>query len=116
MRARLPISASRFSSDFAPALTPITTIAPAGRERVQVLGQVGGADELEDHVEGAVLGEALGRDRLGAERRDLRAQLLAAHGRRHARPGGPGELDRGGADTAGASVHEQMLAGAQPRL
>ena len=45
---------------------------PAGGERVQVLGQVGGADQLEDHVERAVLGEALGRDRLGAERRHLR--------------------------------------------
>ena len=75
MRARLPISASRFSSAFAPAATPITAIRPPVRERLQVLGQVRRADELEDHVERAVLGEVLGRDHLGAERRDLLAQL-----------------------------------------
>ena len=75
MRARLPISASRFSSLLAPAATPITHDPPAGGERLQVLGQVGRADQLEDHVERALLGEALGRDHLGAQRRDLLAQL-----------------------------------------
>ena len=53
------------------------------------------------------------RDRLGAERGDLLAQLLAAHGRGHARAGARAELDRGRAHAAGAAVHEQALAGAQ---
>ena len=113
MRARLPISASRFSSPLAPAATPITAIRPPVGERLQVLGQVGRADELEDHVERAVLGEALGRDRLGAERRDRVAQLLAAHRRGDPRARGAAELDRRGAHAAGAAVHEQVLAGAQ---
>ena len=76
MRARLPISASRFSSPLAPAETPITAIRPPVASAVEVLGEVRRADELEDHVERAVLGEALGRDHLGAERGHPLAQRL----------------------------------------
>ncbi len=97
----------------APAETPITTIRPAGRERLEVVRQVGRADELEDHVERAMLGEAIGRDRLGAELAHLRAQLAGAHGGGHPGAGGACELDRRSADTARAAVHEQALAGAR---
>src|SRR5665213_3770908 len=89
---------------------------PAGGERSKVLGQVGGADELEDHIERTVLGEPLGRDHLGPERRHLLAQLLAAHRCRHARARRTGELDRRGADAAGATVYEQPLTWAKLRL
>jgi len=44
--------------------------------------------------ERSVLGEALARDRLGAELAHLRAQLLVAHGRRDARTGGPARAGR----------------------
>ena len=63
MRARLPISASRFSSALAPAETPITQIRPPVASAFRFSAQVGRAHQLEDHVERAVLGEALGRDR-----------------------------------------------------
>ena len=89
---------------------------PAGGERLQVLGQVGRADQLEDHVEGAVLGEPLAVDRLGAEPGHLVAQLRAANGRRHLGAGRTPELDRGRAHAAGAPVHQQALSGGQPRL
>ena len=116
MRARLPISASRLSSALAPARDADHGDPPAGGERLQVLGQVGRADELEDHVERAVLGEALGRDRLGAERGDLRrAAPRCARSRSRARPAARAELDRGRADAAGAAVDEQALARAQLR-
>ena len=71
----------------------------------------GRADELEDHVERAVLGEALGRDHLGAERRHLRRAAASLRTVAVTRaPGRARELDRGGADAAGAAVHEQALA------
>ena len=73
MRARLPISASRLSSRLGARRHADHDDPPAGGERVQVVRHVGGAHQLEDHVERPLLGEALGRDRLGPERRDLGA-------------------------------------------
>ena len=56
---------------------PMTTMRPLGGQRLQVAGEVGGADQLEDDVERAVLGEALGIDDLvGAEPGDAVAQAL----------------------------------------
>ena len=116
MRARLPISASRLSSALAPAADADHGDPPAGRERVQVLGQVRRADELEDHVERPVLGEALGRDRRGAERGDLRRAARSWRTVAVTRaPDGARELDRRRADAAGAAVHEQALARAAGR-
>ena len=89
--------------------------APGG-ERLQVLGQVAGADELEHDVEGAVLAEALGLDHLRAQLLDPVAQLLAPDGRRHARAGGAAELHAGRPHSAGRPVDEQVLAWAQPGL
>ena len=94
----------------------MTAMRPPVDERLEVLRQVRGAHQLEDHVERPAIGEALWRDRLGAQLRDLIAQLLAAHRRGHARARRPGELDRRGAHASGAAVHEQVLAGAQPGL
>ena len=114
MRARFPISARRLSSALAPAATPITTIRPPVASAVQVLGQVGGADQLEDHVEGAVLGEALAGDHRGA--RAPRPASRASARRTVAVTRAPlarAELDRRRADAAGAAVHQQPLAGAQ---
>ncbi len=91
--------------------------APSGRERLKVLRHVGSPDELEDHVERAMLAEALAGSITSAPSAATCAtQLLVAHGRRHASAACARELDRRGADPAGATVHEQALTGAQPRL
>ena len=49
-----------------------STIRPPSASAVEVVGEVGRADQLEDHVERAVLGEALGLDHGRAERGDRR--------------------------------------------
>ena len=115
IRPRLPISTPRFSSALAPAPIPITAIRPQRVQRGDVVRQVGRADQLEDHVERAVLAEALGLDHLGAERGHLGAQIGIAHRRGHAGAGGAAELDRRRADAAGAAVDEQALAGLRAR-
>ncbi len=89
---------------------------PPRGKRVHILGQVGCADELEDHVERAMLGKALRRDHIGAQAPRPLARLGTAHGRCDACARGFGELDRGRADATGAAVYEQALAGAQSRL
>ena len=90
--------------------------AAAAGERGDVLPEVAGPHQLEDHVEGAVLAEALRRDRTGSEGLDLGAQLLAPDGGRDARAGRLPDLDRGGAHAAGPAVHEQVLARTQRGL
>ena len=117
MRPRLAISAARFSSAFAPAPMPMTAIRPSGRQRLEVRAEVRRADELEDHVERAVLLEALGvDDRVGAELTDGVARVGVAHGRGDVRADRVRELHRRGADAARGAVHEQPLAGPQPGL
>src|SRR6202161_1784881 len=53
---------------------------PAARERVEVLGHVRRADELEDHVERPSLAEAFWRDHARAELCDVLAMRAVAHG------------------------------------
>src|SRR5271166_4783080 len=50
--------------------------SPSGGERSEILREIEGADELEDHVERPVLGKALGRDHLRPELRNLLAQQI----------------------------------------
>ncbi len=116
MRARLPIRASRFSSALAPAETPITQTRPPVASAFMFSARFGAPTSSRITSKGPCSAKPLGRDRLGAERGHLRAQLLAAHRRGDARSGRPGQLDSSGADAAGPAVHEQALAGSQPRL
>ena len=96
---------------------PMTTIRPLRGQRLEVAGEVGSADQLEDDVEGAVLREALGVDDLvGAQLGDVVAQALVAHGGGDVGAGRGAELDAGGAHPAGGAVDEQALAGAQAGL
>src|SRR6185503_20279444 len=90
--------------------------APAGGQRLDVVGEVGRTDELEDDVERALVDVGVGSHDLGAERGDALAAVLVAHGGDDARAGGAAELDGGGADAAGGAVDEQPLAGAQTGL
>ena len=88
---------------------------PADRERVDVLGEVRRADELEDHVERAMLGEALGGDqRPRRAPRPALAQSLVAHRRGDARAARPAELDGRGADAAGAPWTSRRSPGRSP--
>jgi len=80
----------------APALVPITVIRPPVASAVSS-ARVDRADQLEDHIERSVLGEAIGLDHLGAELGNLVAQVGVANRRGHAGADGPTELDRGGA-------------------
>jgi hypothetical protein len=90
---------------------------PAGLERLDVVGQVRRADQLEDHVERAVVGEPLRvDDRVRAELLDRGSLGLVAHGRRYARARRARELDRRRAHAAGRAVHEQTVAHLEPRL
>ena len=116
MVARLPITASRFSSALKPRADADHHDPAAGAQSALRLSrQVRGADQLEHHVERAVVAEALGIDRGGAELLDLgrssslRTVAVTARARR------PAELDRRRAHAAGAAVHQQVLARAQRR-
>ena len=62
------------------------------------------------------LGEALGRDRVHAQRGDLVARVLVADRRGHPRARHHAELDGGHPDSARGAVHEQPLAHGQARL
>ncbi len=90
--------------------------APAHGERVEVLGEVLGADELEDDVVLALLGEALRGDRVRAVGGDLLAGVLVADGGGDAGAGHHAELDGGEPDAAGGAVDEQALADGQTGL
>ena len=117
MRARFCISGQEVDLRHrAGAAHPDHGDSPADRERGQVLLEVGGAHELEDHVVRAALPEALGRNRASAEPLDLGALLLAPNGGADPRAGGAAELHRCGPNAAGGAVHEQVLPGTQAGL
>ena len=116
MRARLPISASKLGSAFAPAPTPMIAIRPPVASALRLPARFEGADQLEHDVVGAVALEALGGNRLGTEPLHVLPQLSSAYGGRHTRTGGAPELDRRGAHASRSAMHEQVLAGTQPGL
>jgi hypothetical protein len=85
-------------------------------QRPQVGREVGGPDQLENHVEGAVLLEPFRGDHLGPETRHRVSVIRIANRGGHPRSGGVAELDGGRAHPAGATVDQQALAGLQARL
>ena len=89
---------------------------PVDGQAAQVVRQVGRAHQLEDDVERAVVGEAVGRQDLGAEGRDRLAQRRVAHRGGDPRAGGHPELHRGGAHAARRAVHQEALAHRQAAL
>jgi hypothetical protein len=80
--------------------------APVRGERLEVALHVGRADQLEDHVEWTAVLEALGRDHLGAERRDRIAAAPGCDSSDHARARGPAELNRRRSHAACRAVHQ----------
>ena len=115
MRPRLAMSAARFSSAFAPAAIPITTIRPLVFSALTFAPEVRCADELQHDVERAVLAEARGLDdRVGAELRDGVAGVGVAHRRDDVRAERVRELDRRGADAAGGAVDDSRSPGRRP--
>ncbi len=113
IRARLPISARRFSSALAPAETPITQMRPPVASAFMFSARFGAPTSSRITSNGPCSAKPSGAIDLGAQRRHLLARLGAAHGRRDACARGFGELDRGRADATRAAVHEQALTGAQ---
>ena len=116
MRARLPISASRLSSHLAPALTPITTIRPPVASAFRLSAMLGAPTSSRITSNGPCSAKPSGAIASAPSAATSARDSSSAHGRRHARAARAGELDRRGADPAGAAVHEQALAGAQLRL
>ena len=85
--------------------------AAAGGQGVQVGGEVGRADQLEDHVEGAVVEDLAGLGHHGgAEVGHGLVVVGVADAGHHPGPGGGGQLDGGRADPAGGPVHQQPVA------
>ena len=87
------------------------------REGVEVVGEVHGTDELEQHVGSDATGrlgdggdEVLVGERLGAERLDGRPGTVAPDHAEHARAADEADLTGGAADPAGRAVDEQCLA------
>ena len=68
MRARLPISASRFSSALAPAETPITRMRPPVASACRFSGMLGAPTSSRITSNGPCSAKPSQRDRLGAER------------------------------------------------
>ncbi len=116
MRARLPISASRFSSPLAPAATPITVIRPPVASACRFSARFGAPTSSRITSNGPCSEKPSGAitSAPSAATRSRSASLRTVAVTRA--PARAGELDRGGADAAGAAVHEQALAGAQLRL
>ncbi len=113
MRARLPISASRFSSALTPAETPITQMRPPVASAVMFSAKLGAPTSSRITSNGPCSPKPSGAIASAPSSRHLSARLLAAHGRRHARAGRLAELYRRRAHPPGAAVHEQALARAQ---
>ena len=113
MRPRLPISLRRSISVLAPAPTPMMQIRPPVASASRFSARFGAPTSSRIDVELALLGEALGRDRVDAERGDLLAGVLVADRRGHARARHHAELDGGHADAARRAVDEQPLADGQ---
>ena len=90
--------------------------ASAGSERIEVLGEVRRADQLEDDVERTVPGKIRGRDHLRAELRDRLAQRGVSYRRRRAGARRERDLYRRGADATRPAVYEQALPGPQACL
>src|SRR5581483_10394007 len=78
-----------------------------GGEGRQVVREVGGADQFQDHVKWAVLGEIAGRDGSRTQLLHRRAQIIASYRRRNPCAGRPRKLDGRRADPSGATVDEQ---------
>ena len=89
----------------------MTMQAAAGGQRVQVGGEVGRADQLEDHIEGAVVEDLAGSATTAAPRAATAWWWPGLQTPATTRgPGGGGELDGGRADPAGGPVHQQPVA------
>ena len=116
MRPRLPISLRRSISVLAPAPTPMTQIRPPIASASRFSARFGAPTSSRITSNSPSLGEALGRDRVHAERGDLLARVRVADGRGHARARHHAELHRGHADAARRAVDEQPLADRQARL
>jgi len=82
--------------------------APDG-QRPHVGGDVGAADEFEDHVVGAAGREVLRGGHVRAEGGHGGAGVGVADGGGHPCAQQDGELDGGGAHAPGRAVHQQMI-------
>ena len=117
-RPRLPMSATRLSSIFAPAPTPMTTMRPPVARASRLAGKFGRADQLEDDVERARAPRSPRgrRPRARPSCADRLARVRVAHRGRDLGARGRAELHGGGADAARRAVDEQALAGTQAPL
>ena len=103
--------------DRCPGADPDDQQAAAGGQGVEVGREVGGADQLQDHVEGSVL-ERLGGvgDHRGAELGHGLVMAGVADAGHDPGPGGGAQLDGGRADPAGGAVDQQPVAEAEAGL
>src|SRR5215472_6111913 len=87
--------------------------AAARREALDIARRVGGADHVEDEIYAPGLGHEILLaiiDRAGAESFAGAALFCGARGGEHGRAKFTSKLDRGGADAARSTVHENPLA------
>ncbi len=117
MRARLLISASRLSSAFAPAPTPMTTIRPFVASALRFAPRFGAPTSSNTTSNGPCSSKPSGSRTSSAPRsRDRRARVRVADRRGDVGARGVRELDRRRAYAARGAVDEQALARSQAGL